>query len=147
MEGDLPRVKNALAATGEAIEVAEEARSKTESEAIELEVDRTSLLLKLGTVKDEVFSPCKDKEYHKDLEVIFAYGYGCCIFKHNIYGDRPEVPQGMPDSADPLPLEFFDNPGCPLVQPAAEATKIKVPLNEATKEPVEIVIAKDHGRL
>ena len=56
LEGDLPRVKNALAATGEAIEVAEEARSKTESEAIELEVDRTSLLLELGTVKDEVSS-------------------------------------------------------------------------------------------
>ena len=61
----------------------------------------------------------KDKEameveYHKDLEVIFAYGYGCCVFKHNIRGDHPDVPDSMSDSADPLPLEFFVNPGCPL---------------------------------
>ena len=53
------------------------------------------------------------EEYHKALEVIFAYGYGCCVLKHNIYGDRPEVLKGMPDSADSLPPEFFVNPGCP----------------------------------
>ena len=33
------------------------------------------------------------EEYHKALEVIFAYGYGCCVFKHNIC--RPsEGPRG-----------------------------------------------------
>ena len=51
--------------------------------------------------KDEVSSlqseAGKDKEameeeYQKALEVIFSYGYGCCVFKHNIYGDHPEVP-------------------------------------------------------
>ena len=66
--------------------------------------------------------------------------------KHNIYGDRPEVPEGMPDSADLLPPEIFMNPECPPVQAAAEATATKVPLNEAAKEPVEIVAAEDHGR-
>ena len=40
---------------------------------------------------------------HKALEVIFTYGYGCCVFKHNICGDHPEVPEGMPDSTDPFP--------------------------------------------
>ena len=68
---------------------------------------------------NEFFTHHKDKkamdeEYHKALEVIFSYGYGCCVSKHNICGDRPEVPKGMPDSADHLPLEFFMNPGAPL---------------------------------
>ena len=79
--------------------------------------------------------------------MIFAYGYGCCIFKHNICGDRPEVPKGMPDSVDPLPFEFFVNSGCPLVQAVAVATTTEVPLNEATKEPVEIAAVEDHGKL
>ena len=55
-----------------------------------------------------------DEEYQKALEVIFAYWYECCVFKHNIYGDRLEVPEGMPDSPDPLPPEFFVKPGCLL---------------------------------
>ena len=34
----------------------------------------------------------KDKEameedYQKALKLIFAYGYGCCVFKHNICVD------------------------------------------------------------
>ena len=83
-----------------------------------------SLLLELGTVKYEVSflqsQAGKDKqameeEYQKALEVIFANGYECCVFKHNICGDRPEVPEGMPDSADLLPPKFFVNPGCPLI--------------------------------
>ena len=53
-----------------------------------------------------------EEEYHKALEEIFAYGYGCCVFKHNICGDHPEVPEGMLDSADALPPEFFVNPDC-----------------------------------
>ena len=48
------------------------------------------------------------------LEVIFAYGYEYCVFKHNIYGDRPKVPEGMSDSAEPLLPEFFMNPAVPL---------------------------------
>ena len=73
--------------------------------------------------------------------MIFAYGYECCVFKHNICGDRLEVPKGMPDFADLLLLEFFVNPGSPPVQATAEATATKVPLNEAVKELVEIAMA------
>ena len=100
MEGDLARVKDALAVVEEVKVVAKEARRTVKFEAARLEVDRMSLLLELRTVKDEVSSlqsqACKDKEgmkeeYQKALEVIFAYGYSCCVFKHNIYGDRPEV--------------------------------------------------------
>ena len=61
----------------------------------------------------------KDKEaieedYNKALELIFSYGYKCCAFKHNIYGDQLEVPDGMPNYSDPLMPEFFINPRCPL---------------------------------
>ena len=53
-----------------------------------------------------------EEEYLKAIEVIFANGYGCCVFKHNICEDHPEVSDGMPEFADPLPLEFFVNPEC-----------------------------------
>ena len=88
-----------------------------------------------------------EEEYQKALEVIFAYGYGCCIFKHNICGDCPEVLEGMPDSTDLLASEFFVNPRFLLVQVAAEATAIEVPLSEEVKEPTETVAAEDHGKL
>ena len=88
-----------------------------------------------------------EEEYQNTLEVIFSYGYGCCVFKHNICGDHPEVPDGMPDPADPLPPKFFTNLGCPLVEAAAEVIAIEVPLNEAAKEPEEISAVEDHGRL
>ena len=79
--------------------------------------------------------------------MIFAYRYGCCVFKQNICGDRPEVLERMLDSTDPLPLEFFMNLGCSLVQASAEATTTEVPLNDAAKVLMEIAIAKDHGIL
>ena len=56
IEGDLVRVKDALAAAEEAKTLIEEARRKAKSKATRLEVDQTSLLLELGTVKDEVSS-------------------------------------------------------------------------------------------
>ena len=79
-------------------------------------------MLEVGATKDEVSSlqsqAGKDKaaleeDYQKAFELIFAYGYECCMFKHNICGDLLEVPDSMPDSSDQLPLEFFMNPRCP----------------------------------
>ena len=114
-EKDLARVQEVLAA----IE-----GHKVEAENARLEVERTSFLLELKETKDEVSSlhsqARKDKEamedeYQKALEVIFAYGYGCCVFKHNICGDHPEVLEGMVDFANPLSPEFFVNPSCPPV--------------------------------
>ena len=84
-----------------------------------------------------------EEEYQKGLEVIFAYGYGCCVFKHNICGDQPEVPKGIPNSANLLPLEFFMSPGCLPVQAAAEAIATEAPLSEMPKEPMEVVVAED----
>ena len=60
----------------------------------------------------------KDKEameedYQKAMKLIFAYGYRCCAFKHSIYEEQLEIPDGMPDFIDPLPPEFFVNPRWP----------------------------------
>ena len=85
-EDDLAKAQSTLA-------IAEEAKRKEKAESTRLEVERTSLLLEIGAAKDEVCSlqsqADKDKEvmeedYQKALEVIFTYGYGCCVFKHNI---------------------------------------------------------------
>ena len=57
------------------------------------------------------------------------------MFKHNICGDKPKVPNIMPDSFDPLLLEFFANPRCPLVPTATEATTPEVDQSEEAEEP------------
>ena len=146
-ENDLARVQSALAAT-------EEAKRKAESETACLEVERMSLLLEIGAAKDEVCSlqsqAGKDKEameedYQKALEVIFAYSYGYCVFKHNICWDHPEVPNSMPDSSILLPPEFFVNLRCPSIPAATEDTAIGAHPSEATKEPEENASAEDQS--
>ena len=113
MEDDLAQAQGALA-------VEEEAKLKVEMETALLEVEWMSLLLEIGAEKDEVCSlqsqagndkEAMEKDYQKALEVIFAYGYGCCAFKNNIFGDHPEVLNGMPDSSVSLPLESLRIPG------------------------------------
>ena len=78
------RVESGLARVQDALVVVEEARRMAEADTAHLEIERTTLLLKLGATKDEVSSlhsqVGKDKEameedYQKALEVIFAYGY------------------------------------------------------------------------
>ena len=149
-----------LARVQEALAAAEEGRRKAEVEAeagdVCFEVKQTSLLLELGATKDKVSSlhsqagrdkEAIEEEYQKALEVIFGYGYGCRVFKHNICGDHPEVPDGMPDSGDPLPPEFFVNPGCPLIQATAKAITTEAPPSETAKEPMETTAIEDQSRL
>ena len=71
-----------------------------------------SLFLELEESKREVSSlharVSKDREdmvedYQGSLDLIFAYCYGCCAFKNNIYGDRPDILDGMSNSSNPLP--------------------------------------------
>ena len=76
--------------------------------------------------------------------MIFSYGYGFRVFKHNICGDHLRVLEGMFDSANPLPPEFFVNLRCPSVQAIAEATATKVPLSETTKESMEVATTDRH---
>ena len=109
VESKLAKVQNALA-------IVEEARLKAKDEASCLADERVSLLLELGTCKDEVFpiwvEPLKRKKgleeaYVEGFDVIFNYRYGCCAFAHNIYGSQPEVPDGMLDTSKSLSSEFF----------------------------------------
>ena len=135
-EDKLARVQDALA-------VVEEARRKVEADAALLEVERTSLLLEIGVAKDEVSSlysqAGKDKEameedYHKTLDLIFAYGYGCCLLKHNICGDHLEVLDSMPDFSNPLPPELFMNPRCPPTRAPTETTTIEEEQSKMAKK-------------
>ena len=66
------------------------------------------------------------KDYEGYLELIFAYGYGCYSFKNNICGDWLEILDGMPDSTNSLPPEFFSNLKCPSAPRAVEAKYIEV---------------------
>ena len=87
----MARVQNALA-------VAEEARQKADDEVSHLMDERISLLLELGTCKDEIYAiraeALKDNKalseaYEEGFNVIFNHGYGCCAFEHNICGSQP----------------------------------------------------------
>ena len=125
VEFELARVQNALA-------VAEEVRRKAEDEASRLAVERVSLLLELGTSKEEMSAlqtrALKEKKaleeaYEEGFDVIFNYGYGCCAFAHNICRSQPVVLDKMPDTSKPLSPDFFINPRCPPgVVPAEAAT-------------------------
>ena len=119
MDTDAAKVGSELTRVQNALTVAEEARRKAEDEVSHLAVKRVSLLLELRTSKDEMSSlqaqTLKEKKaleeaYEKGFNVIFNYGYGCCAFAHNIYGRQLVVPDGMPDTSNPLTLEFFINP-------------------------------------
>ena len=101
-----------------------EAWRKTEEEASRLTDDQVSLLVELGASKDELSAfwaeaskkkKALEAEFDTGFEVIFNYGYGCCAFTHNIYGCKPGILVGMPDTSNPLPPEFFVNPRCPEV--------------------------------
>ena len=88
--------------------IEEEARCKDEAGFSRLEVEWTSLMLEIRATIDKVSSfhsqtgmdkAAMEKDYQKALELIFAYGYGWCIFKHNICSDQPDVPDDMPTSS------------------------------------------------
>ena len=55
-----------------------------------------------------------EEDDHRALELSFTYGYGGCVFKHNIYGDQLEIPDCMPDSPNFLSPECFVSLRCPL---------------------------------
>ena len=123
VEVDLTKALNSFAVTEEDRRRSEVVITRLEAELTRVEAERASLLLELeaSKVKCLPFMPVLEndredmvKDYQGSLELIFAYGYRCYVFKNNICGDRSEILDGMPDSANPLPLEFFVNPRCPL---------------------------------
>ena len=125
MESELARVQRALAVAEsarlraesehgvaqKALSMAGEACTKAEEENICLTDERLSLILELGTIKDD-FSTLREKavadreamkaEFDASGNTLFNYGYGCCVFTHNICGSKPQIPDGMLDPSIPL---------------------------------------------
>ena len=99
---------------------------KAEEENSRLTHERLSLIMDIGTIKDE-FATFREKvaaekkameaDFDTSCDVIFNYGYCCRAFAHNICGSKPRIPVGMPDTTNPLPPEFFVNPQCPPPPP------------------------------
>ena len=59
---------------------------------------RLALIMELGTIKDD-FAAFREKaitdretmeaEFDASDDTLFNYGYGCCVFTHNIRGSKP----------------------------------------------------------
>ena len=68
-----------------------------------------------------------------------------CIQTQHLRRDHLEISDGMLDSADPLPPEFFVNPRCPPTLTAVEVKAFEIDLGEAAKDPEEGVVAEEQG--
>ena len=99
-----------------------EACKKAEEENGRLADEKLTLVIELRAVNDE-FAAFREKaaadkekmevEFDSSSGTLFNYGYGCCVFTHNICGSKPQIPDGMLDPSIPLTPEFFANPRCP----------------------------------
>ena len=152
MEVNLTKALNSLAAAEEGRHRSEAEITRLEAELARVEAERESLLLKLEASKHEVSSlhaqANKDREYIVEdyqgpLDLIFAHDYGCCAFKNNICGDQPYIPDGMSDSSNPLPPEFFDNSRCPPSLASNKAIDAEVSQAGAVGESEGGVVAKE----
>ena len=149
---DMTKALNSLAAIEKGGHRSEAEIARLEAQLARIEAERASLLLELKASKGEVYSlhaQAKEdredmvKDYQGSLELIFAYGYGCCAFKNNICRDWQEIPNGMPDSACPLPLEFFVNPRCSSALAAVEAKDTYVDQGMAVEDSEGGVVPKE----
>ena len=136
MESELARVQRALAVAEsarlkaeserevaqKALSLAGEACTKAEEENSPLTDERLFLIFEIGTIKDDFAAfwekavadrEAMEAEFDPRGDTLFNYGYGCCVFTHNICGSKPQIPDGMPDPSVPLTPEFFTNPRCP----------------------------------
>ena len=110
-----------------------------------MEVERESLLLEVSSLHTRASKDKEDmaEDYRGLLDLIFAYGYGCCAFKNNICGDRPDILDGMPDSSNRLPPEFFDNPRCPPVLMVDKTINAKASQGEATGDSERVTLLRN----
>ena len=136
MESELTRVHHALVVAEssrlraeferevaqKALSLAGEACTKVEEENSHLTDERLSLILELETIKDDFAAlwekaitdrEAMEAEFDVSGDTLFNYGYGCCVFTHNICGSKPQIPNGMPNPLVPLTPEFFAHPGFP----------------------------------
>ena len=92
------RAESERGVTQEALAVAGEACKKAEEENSRLADERLALVMELGTIKDD-FAAFRKKavadretteaEFDVSGDTLFNYGYGCCVFTHNICGSKP----------------------------------------------------------
>ena len=102
--------------------VAKEACRKAEEENNRLADERLALVMELETIKDD-FVAFREKavadretrkvEFDASSDTLFNYGYGYCVFTHNICGSKPQILDGMTDPSVPLTPELISNPRCP----------------------------------
>ena len=121
-EGGRLKSESELGFVQQALVAAKEACRRVKEENSRLMDERLSLLVELGAIKDD-FAAFQEKSFAErsaldvkfdaSSDVFFNYGYGCCAFAHDIYGRKPKIPPGMPDTSTPLTPEFFVNPPCP----------------------------------
>ena len=155
-ENALLKVESECGVSQEALAVAGEACSKAEEKNSRLADERLSLVMELGTIKDD-FAVFREKvvadretmeaEFDASGDMLFNYGYGCCLFTHNICGSKPQIPDGMSDPLVPLTPEFFANPRCPptfssaapVLDPAV-VSKEKSPENSPTATGEEVIL-------
>ena len=115
----------------EAFPIVGEACMKAEEENNCLADERLALVMELGTIMDD-FTAFREKavadretiEAKLDAsgDMLFNYGYSCCVFTHNICRSNPQIQYGMPDPSVPLTPKFFANPRCsPSISSAAPA--------------------------
>ena len=122
MENACLRAESEHRVTREALALAREAFRKAKEENGHLTNERLALIMELRTIKDD-FAAFQEKavtnretmepEFDASSDTLFIYGYGCCVFTHNIRGNKPQIPDGMSDPSVPLTPEFFANPRCP----------------------------------
>ena len=131
IESELARVQRALAlaeaarrraesehgAAREALAAAGEACTKAEEENGRLVDEKLALVIELGAVNDEFTAflekAAMEAEFDSSGDTLFNYGYGRCVFTHNICWSKPQILDGMSDPSIPLTPEFFSNPRCP----------------------------------
>ena len=152
VEVNMSKALNSLAAEEEGGLRSEGEIACLEAELARVEAKRALLFLALEASKGEVSSlqarAYKDREdmlkdYQGSLELIFSYGYGFYTFKNNINGDRPEIPDCMPDSTNPLAQEFFVNTRCPPTPTAVEAKDEEVDQGRTVEDSEGGVVAKE----
>ena len=61
------------------------------------------------------------EDCQRALEPSFTYGYGCCVFKQNVYGDQLEVLDCTLDSLNFLSLECVADLRCPPIWVSRDA--------------------------
>ena len=117
------------------------------------------MILELGTIKDD-FTALREKvianieameaKFDASGDTLFNYGYGCCVFTHNICWSKPQISDGMSDPSVLLTPEFFANPRCPsstssaaLVPDPPAVIKEECPGNSSTAAGEEVTLPKD----